>query len=151
MTRISKLRWLIASCIAAMMAAVILLGRLTPPEQKSELQLYGTYQVLQYLAVGCEDYEKSHGTWPLSLEQLRLFRPDLDEAATNSYTRKITLVRYNPSLGYGALIGFAHDAREGGKRLLDRPIEIRFPSAANAEWNKHEGESRRAPWNKTPE
>ena len=79
-----------------------------------EIKPYGTYERLLGVASICGVYKKQYGTWPSSLAQLRVFRPELDEWARDMWGRDFVLVPYNESLGYGRIISYGRDAKPGG-------------------------------------
>src|SRR5205809_2770517 len=45
---------------------------------------------------------------------------------------------YRDSLGYGAVMSYGQDGKPGGAGD-DRDLQVRFPSAANANWNAQAG------------
>lgn len=100
---------------------------------------YVTYTRLVYLAEGCDRYKAQSGVWPRSLEQLQSGRPELvDPWDKDAWGRKILVVPYNESTGYGEIISYGRDGKSGGSGD-DRDLVIRFPCQSNANWNEAMG------------
>ena len=96
-------------------------------------------------------YEAQYSVWPSSLEQLRSFRPELVDWAKdawgegdNVWGRYVTLITYDKSLGYGEVVSYGRDGKPGGTGL-DSDLVVRFPTEANADWNKRQGAGLKQP------
>src|SRR5208283_4019550 len=96
--------------VTVLVAGLFLWGWIDRTKELKELEPWGTYSREMYLANrGCGDYKEQHGVWPDSLEQLRAFRGDIQEACTDVWGRTFVFVPYNKSLGYGQIISYGRD------------------------------------------
>jgi hypothetical protein len=112
---------------------------------------YITYTRLMGVSSDCDKYKAQYGKWPTNLTQLIGFRPELTDWAKdawgkgdNVWGRYVILIPYNESLGYGEVVSYGRDGKPGGTGL-DRDLIVRFPSEANAAWNKQQGEGLKRP------
>jgi hypothetical protein len=106
---------------------------------------YVTYHILIYDAKACDEYWDRFGKWPNSLAQLQSSQIKLNDPRTNdTWGREIVFVPYNESIGYGEVISYGHDGKPGGTGV-DRDLVIRYPTEANAGWNKQQGEGLKRP------
>lgn len=132
---------IIISCIAGL----FLFGWIANRKMLEEIKPYITYTRLDHVAYGCEEYKKQKGVWPSSLAQLHAFRIDLNDPWTkDDWSRDVVLVPYNDSLAYGEIISYGRDGKPGGTGA-DRDLVIRFPTEANADWNKQQGAGLKQP------
>lgn len=106
---------------------------------------YVTYTILKYDAKACDEFKDRFGKWPNSLAQLQSSQIKLNDPGTNdAWGREIVFVPYNESIGYGEVISYGHDGKPGGTGV-DRDLVIRYPTEANAVWNKQQGEGLKRP------
>jgi len=102
-----------------------------------------------YVASWCDKYRAERSAWPSSMAQLLILRPELNDPwDKDAWGRDVMLVSYDESLGYGKIVSYGRDGKPGGTGV-DRDLEVRFPTEANAAWNKQMGlglkEPERAP------
>jgi hypothetical protein len=109
-----------------------------------ESKPYITYSRMIFVASDCDKYKTKYGLWPNTLQQLIAFSPELVDWAKDAFGqgddkwgRYVVLVPYDSSLGYGKIISYGQDGKPGGIGL-DRDLEVRFPTEANADWNKQQ-------------
>jgi hypothetical protein len=156
MTTRSKIRAIFIVCgIIAILFAILFINlRFYEWRERQEIKPWITYGRLMYAASRCDLYKAQYGVWPNSLEQLRAFRPEFNDWAKDAWGqndskmwgqndesiwgRDFVLVPYDNSLGYGELVSYGRDGKPGGTGL-DRDLIVRFPTEANAAWNKQEG------------
>jgi hypothetical protein len=112
--------------------------------ERQEIKPWITYTRLGYVASRCDLYKTQYGVWPNSLTQLRAFQSELNDWAKDAWGdgdsvwgRDFMLIPYDESLGYGEIISYGRDGRPGGTGA-DRDFVIRFPTKANADWNKQQ-------------
>jgi hypothetical protein len=98
-----------------------------------------TYEGLLFVAGGCDGYKNHYGEWPHSLEQLHTFNTDFNNPWTqDAWGRDFIIVPFNSSLGYGDVVSYGRDGRQGGVGL-DKDLSVRFPIVANKIWNEEQG------------
>jgi hypothetical protein len=113
---------------------------------------YITYTRLIGVASDCDKYKAQYGEWPTNLTQLIAFRPELTDWAKDAWGkgdnvwdgRYVILVPYDKSLGYGEVVSYGRDGKPGGTDL-DSDLMVRFPTEANGDWNKQQGEGLKRP------
>jgi hypothetical protein len=99
---------------------------------------YSSYTELVNLASGFDDYKKQNGVWPADITQLVNVRPDLGNDTNDAYGHAVILIPYSEKAGYGEVISYGRDGKQGGDNQFDRDLVIRFPMEmeTNAQWNK---------------
>ena len=131
--------------ITILIAGLFLWGWIVSHRELTEIKPWGTYSTAMYLASrGCGDYKKQHGVWPDSFDQLRAFRGDINERCKDAWGRDFVFVPYNKSLGYGQIISYGRDGKPGGTGA-DHDLIVRFPCAANSNWNEQVGAGLKKP------
>ena len=130
---------IILGVLSLIVVAVFFVGRRSAKNELELIKPYSTYKKLLYLGSGCDAYNQKYGTWPSNINQLRMFRPDLNEHSKDAFGKDILLTPYNAALGYGTLISYGSDLKPGGVLKQEQDIEIRFPSKANVLWNDQVG------------
>jgi hypothetical protein len=130
--------FIISGIIVVLIAGVLLCGRIFSQRQLQEIKPFVTYSRLVGVASDCDKYKAQYGAWPNSIEQLIAFRPELIDWAKDGWGRYVVLVPYDKSLGYGKVISYGRDGKPGGSGA-DCDLEVRFPTEANASWNKQQG------------
>jgi hypothetical protein len=141
MTLPNKMRivFLICGIIAALVVGLRFFGWCVTRKQLEDIKPWVSYGRLMYVASRCDLYKAQYGTWPGSLAQLLAGRPELgDPWDKDGWGRHFVLAQYNKSLGYGEVISYGRDGKPGGIGA-DRDLEVRFPTEANAAWNKEQG------------
>jgi hypothetical protein len=134
-------KWVIGICgiAASLVVGLLLLIRFSVVRDLQESKPWITYSRLMYLAAGCDKYRAQYGAQPHSLTQLQTGRPELvDPWDKDAWGREIILVPYSESLGYGQIMSYGRDGKPGGTGV-DGDMAVRFPTQANAEWNKQQG------------
>ncbi|MGO9246727.1 MAG: type II secretion system protein GspG [Verrucomicrobiia bacterium] len=130
---------LICGTIAAFVAGLFLVGRYLGHKEMEEIKPWVTYGGLMYVASGCDKYKAQYGEWPSSLAQLVAARTEFgDPWDKDAWGRDLVLVPFSRSLGYGQVISYGRDGKLGGTGA-DSDLEVRFPTEANAAWNKEQG------------
>ncbi|HTS16973.1 MAG TPA: type II secretion system protein GspG [Verrucomicrobiae bacterium] len=129
----------ICGIFAALVAGLFLAGRYLGHKEMEDIKPWVTYGGVMYIAKGCDKYKAQYGEWPGSLAQLVAGRPEFgDPWGKDAWGRYLVLVPFNPSLGYGQIISYGRDGKPGGTGP-DRDLVVRFPTDANADWNKQQG------------
>jgi hypothetical protein len=106
---------------------------------------YSTWDGLLYDAHLCDKYKAQFGAWPNSLEQIQSSQIKLGNRGTkDAWGREAIFVPYDKSVGYGQVISYGRDGKPGGTGV-DRDIIIRYPTEANAVWNKQQCEGLQKP------
>lgn len=106
----------------------------------SKIPQIATYSTLLDIASECDKYEAENGRWPNSLSELQKGPPVYpSEYCTDAWGRMVIFVPFTNSPGYGKAISYGSDGKPGGTGL-DRDFEIRFPLAANKNWNDQQGD-----------
>jgi hypothetical protein len=106
---------------------------------------YVSYTILIYDAKACDEFKERFGKWPNSLAQLQSPQMHLRNPVTNdAWGREIMFVPYNEFIGYGEVISCGHDGKLGGTGV-NHDLVIRYPTEANAAWNKQQGEGLKKP------
>lgn len=142
MTITSRMRvvFLICGTIALLLGGLRLagwyLGYLGHKELE-DIKPWVTYSRLMGVARDCDEYRQQYSVWPTSLEQLLVPHPELKDWAKDGWRRYAELIPYNESLGYGQIISYGRDGKPGGTGA-DRDLVVRFPTEANADWNKEQ-------------
>ncbi len=162
MTSQSKMRVLFIICgiVAVLFATLFISLRFYGWRERQEIKPWITYTRLLGVASDCDKYKEQYGVWPNSLAQLLAFRPELIDWAKDAWGqndskmwgqnddsvwgRYVVLVPYDKSLGYGEVISYGRDGKPGGTGA-DRDMIVRFPTEANAAWNKQQGEGLKKP------
>jgi len=136
---------------AGLIVAPLIYLRVTVERDLQESKPYITYTRLVAVASDCDKYKTNYGVWPTSLEKLIAFKPELIDWAKDAWGqgddkwgRYVVFVPYDASVGYGKIISYGRDGKPGGIGL-DRDLELRFPSEANADWNKQQGAGLKPP------
>ncbi|HVM62943.1 MAG TPA: type II secretion system protein GspG [Verrucomicrobiae bacterium] len=140
MTLISKLRVIIYICgvVILLACSLRLIGWYLGSKELEDIKPWVTYGRLMYIAPRCDLYKAQNGVWPDSLAQLLVAHPELKDWIEDGWGHDVVLVPYNQTLGYGLIISYGRDGKPGGTGA-DRDIEVRFPTEANAAWNKEQG------------
>jgi Type II secretion system (T2SS), protein G len=140
-----RLTFTVGGVLMLVIAGLFLWGRINSTKELKSLEPWVTYSTAMYVASrGCGDYEQQYRVWPDSLDKLRAFRGDINERCKDAWGRNFVFIPYNKSLGYGEIISYGRDEKPGGTGL-DGDIVIRFPTDANAAWNKEQGEELKGP------
>ncbi len=136
---------IICGIIASLITGLFLLGWIASHRQLKEIKPYITYTRLMYLAGGCDKYQAQYGKWPDSLAQLQSGRPELvDPWDKDAWGREVVLVPYDKSLGYGEVVSYGSDGKVSGTGA-NRDLLVRFPCAANTNWNEQMGAGLKKP------
>jgi hypothetical protein len=146
-----RAKYIICGIIGGLIVAFFLYVQITLKTERQQIKPYITYTRLLGLASDCDKYKDQYGEWPKSLEQMIAFRPELTDWAKdawgngdNMWGRYIILVPYDNTLGYGEVISYGRDGKQGGAGL-DRDMVVRFPAEANDAWNRQQGEGLKKP------
>jgi len=135
---------IICGTIVLLIIGFLIWARISGEREFQETRPYVTYTRLIYTASWCDKYRDKYGVFPSSLEQLYSFQPKLSDWAKDTWGRDPVLVPYDKALGYGEVISYGRDGKPGGTGL-DAELVVRFPSEANAAWNKQQGEGLKKP------
>lgn len=142
---------IICGILLLLIAGVLLWGHLVITRDDQDSKPYVTYTRLMYAASRCDLYKNQYGVWPNSLAQLRAFRPEFNDWAKdawgqngNKWGHDFLLVPYDQSLGYGELISYGRDGKQGGSGA-DCDLIVRFPCEANTNWNEQMGKGLKQP------
>jgi hypothetical protein len=140
------MRAILITCaiIAGLLVGAFCYMHLMYVKELEEIKPYVTYTRLVYLASGCDKFKNERGAWPSSLAELQAFRADFNEFSQDMWGRALVLVPYNPSMGYGQVISYGRDGKQGGTGA-DADLEVRFPSDSNVVWNAKMGQGLRRP------
>jgi hypothetical protein len=122
-----------------LIAGVLISIRLEDKKQLRESRPWVTYSRLMYcVSHGCNEYKRTHGTWPNSLAELRASGDDVNERSKDMWGRDFVYIPYSDSRGYGQIISYGADGKPGGEGA-DGDLEVRFPSDQNVDWNNQAG------------
>jgi Type II secretion system (T2SS), protein G len=130
---------IICGIVVGLIVGLFIYGGIITSQKRETIRPYVTYKCLMYIAGGCDQYKAQYGTWPTSLAKLTNALPQFgDPWDKDGWGREVILIPYNKSVGCGEVISYGHDGVPGGTGN-DRDLEIRFPTDANANWNKQQG------------
>ena len=125
--------------VAALVAGFLLWAWHLTQTDIEQAKPYVTYSKLLYAAEVCERYKAQYGVWPTNFVQLSEGRPEFgDPLDKDAWGRQFMFIPFSPVREYGSLLSLGRDGKPGGIGP-DRDLEIRFPTAPNAERNKEEG------------
>lgn len=134
-----RLILIICGIVVLLLAGLYILGGIAGKRELQKIKPWITYTRLMGIAEGCDKYKAQYDSWPSSLSQLQKGHPELvDPWDKDGWGRELVLVPYNETRGYGEIISYGRDAKPGGTGD-NRDLEVRFPTDANADWNKQEG------------
>src|SRR4051812_32838260 len=101
MNSIMRLVITVLTAVAVTVFSVLFLLQISRGKQLAAIKPLRTYGTLEYLAAGCEAYNRELGEWPGTMDQLRAFRPDLNRESKDAFGQEAILVPYNEQRGYG--------------------------------------------------
>jgi hypothetical protein len=121
-----------------LLVIVFIIGNICASRERQQQKPWVTCSSLLYLASrGCGDFKKQHGTWPATLDELRKFRGDVNEASVDAWDHDVKFTAFDPVRGYGELFSYGQDGKPGGVGA-DSDLVIRFPVLANRDWNRQQ-------------